>query len=781
MVKAPNVESPAVKEAIGQLKWRALYRGVMYEPIDVDVNEAKTVANISIPVEGNGTDSTSNKALAALRDEIVPVTVGSVPDAVVGVTGETAQSKDFNDQMKTVAPLVFGFVLLFAFVLMLLSFRSLVIAAKTIVLNLLSVGAAYGILVLVFQHGWGKQLLGFEFTGGIDPFLPILLFVILFGLSMDYHVFVLSRVREGYESGMTTDEAVAHGIKSTAGVVTSAAIVMVGVFAIFATLQMMIFKQFGVGLASAILIDATMIRAILLPATMKLLGDWNWYLPKWLEWLPRLEHEEGAGSTGRAGGRGLASVVDRRSSVGRLAQGRCDTGRSGPAHRGRAGPARPRGRLPPRRRRQLPAAEPGHLGRRPPRQRPRPTRAPRPGRRRLPATARGRARDDRAPGRLLRRPRRNGGRPLHEGGRCVRRRLHRAAVDPGRVCCSSASAPSRCGGRGEPTTDSGGGTCAGSCSSPARSSPQWPCSFRSRSPTSSRTRPARTVPTADLGAPYENVEFTTTDGLRLKGWYIPSRNGAAVISFPGRASSQKRAKLLARHGYGVLLFDRRGEGESEGDPNAFGWQGERDIHAAVAFLQRQPDVDPERIGGIGLSVGGEMMIEAAAESSDLKAIVSEGASSRSVRDEIANGSGWQELIGNSVATAATAVFTNNLPPSTLKSLVPKISGAVVLRLRRARPAGRAARQPGVLRSRARTQGDLGGAGLGAHRRHRGTAGGVRAPRHGVLRPLASASALGLLTFVAALAVAAPTGVSSSQTPPSIRSRRAFCGCFCGCA
>ena len=123
-----------------------------------------------------------------------------------------------------------------------------------------------------------------------------------------------------------------------------------------------------------------------------------------------------------------------------------------------------------------------------------------------------------------------------------------------------------------------------------------------------------TVPTEDLGAPYKNVEFTTADGLRLKGWYIRSRNRAAVISFPGRASSQKRAKLLARHGYGVLLFDRRGEGESEGDPNTFGWEGERDIHAAVAFLQRQPDVDPGKIGGIGLSVGGEMMIEAAAES-----------------------------------------------------------------------------------------------------------------------------------------------------------------------
>jgi uncharacterized protein len=183
------------------------------------------------------------------------------------------------------------------------------------------------------------------------------------------------------------------------------------------------------------------------------------------------------------------------------------------------------------------------------------------------------------------------------------------------------------------------------------------------------------VPTADLGAPYEDVEFTTTDGLLLKGWYIRSRNGAAVISFPGRASSQKRAKLLARHGYGVLLFDRRGEGESEGDPNAFGWQGERDIHAAIAFLQRQADVDPERIGGIGLSVGGEMMIEAAAESTALKAIVSEGASGRSVRDDIANGSDWQEVLATGVVAAATAVFTNNLPPRTLKSLVPQISGA----------------------------------------------------------------------------------------------------------
>jgi hypothetical protein len=182
------------------------------------------------------------------------------------------------------------------------------------------------------------------------------------------------------------------------------------------------------------------------------------------------------------------------------------------------------------------------------------------------------------------------------------------------------------------------------------------------------------VPKADLGAPYEEVEFTTSDGLRLRGWYIESQNGAAVISFPGRAASQKRAKMLARDGYGVLLFDRRGEGESEGDPNLFGWQGERDVHAAVAFLQRRPDVDPERIGGIGLSVGGEIMIEAAAESSELKAIVSEGGSGRSVRGELANPGGkWQELVGTGVATVATALFSNDVPPADLQSLVPQIA------------------------------------------------------------------------------------------------------------
>jgi uncharacterized membrane protein YdfJ with MMPL/SSD domain len=294
VVKAADITAPAVQEALGQLEWRALSTGQMHEPITTDVNAAKTVANVAIPIDGAGTDAASEAALATLRDDLIPTTVGALPNAEVGVTGTTAQSKDFNDRMRSVAPFVFGFVLLLAFVLMLVAFRSIVIAAKAIVLNLLSIAAVYGVMVLVFQHGVGKGILGFESTAGIDSFLPIFLFVILFGLSMDYHVFILSRVREAHDRGLSTDDAVSHGIKTTAGVVTSAAIVMVCVFSVFATLSMLIFKQFGVGLAAAILIDATIVRAVLLPATMKLLGDWNWYLPRWLEWLPHLEAESSA-------------------------------------------------------------------------------------------------------------------------------------------------------------------------------------------------------------------------------------------------------------------------------------------------------------------------------------------------------------------------------------------------------------------------------------------------------------------------------------------------------
>ena len=194
---------------------------------------------------------------------------------------------------------MFGFVLVFAFVLLLVSFRSIVIAVKAIVLNLLSVGAAYGVLVAVFQWGWGESLLDFQSNGGIASWLPIFMFVILFGLSMDYHVFILSRVREAYDRGMKTEDAVAHGITTTAGVVSSAALVMVGVFAVFALMPILDMKEMGIGLAAAVLIDATIVRAVLLPATMKLLGDANWYLPRWLEWLPRLEHEAHAPASRR--------------------------------------------------------------------------------------------------------------------------------------------------------------------------------------------------------------------------------------------------------------------------------------------------------------------------------------------------------------------------------------------------------------------------------------------------------------------------------------------------
>jgi RND superfamily putative drug exporter len=293
VVKADDVTSPRIEEAIGQLKWRALVYAGMREPITTDINDRHTIAVVSIPVPDKAADDKAKAALTSLRDEVLPTSVGLLGDDVeYGVTGWTAQSVDFSHLMRSKAPLVFGFVLTFAFILLLLTFRSIVIPIKAIVLNLLSVAAAYGVLVLIFQGGVGKDILGFTYEDGVVSFLPIFLFVILFGLSMDYHVFILSRVRESYDSGMKTEDAVAHGIKVTAGVVTSAAIVMVFVFSIFGTLSILFLKEFGVGLAAAILIDATIVRAVLLPATMKLLGDWNWYLPSWLEWLPKIGYEE---------------------------------------------------------------------------------------------------------------------------------------------------------------------------------------------------------------------------------------------------------------------------------------------------------------------------------------------------------------------------------------------------------------------------------------------------------------------------------------------------------
>ena len=290
-VSADDVTSPEVAAAIADLRNQAASSADFEQPITTEISSDRTVAQVSIPLAGDGSDSQSTAALAALRDDLIPATVGGVPGVTADVTGYTADSEDFTDTLKSHAPLVFGFVLLAAFILLLFTFRSIVIPFKAIVLNLLSVGAAYGILVWIFQEGHLESLLGFESSGAIVSWMPIFLFVVLFGLSMDYHVFILTRIREAFDRGMPSDEAVAHGIKTTAGVVTSAAVVMISVFAIFATLSLLIFKQLGVGLAMAVLIDATIIRGVLLPATMKLLGDWNWYLPGWLEWLPRVTHQ----------------------------------------------------------------------------------------------------------------------------------------------------------------------------------------------------------------------------------------------------------------------------------------------------------------------------------------------------------------------------------------------------------------------------------------------------------------------------------------------------------
>jgi uncharacterized membrane protein YdfJ with MMPL/SSD domain len=293
-VSAPDVTAPQVTTGIEALKRAALATGQMHEPISVDVSASRHAARVLIPLSGNGTDAASNRALAALRRSVIPATIGRVPSAEAHVTGATAISRDFNDSMKSHAPIVFAWVLGLAFLLLLVTFRSIVIPIKAIVLNMLSVGAAYGVLVLVFQDGRLQSLLNFQSFGGVTSWLPLFLFVVLFGLSMDYHILILSRVREAYDAGMGTKQAVDHGIRATASVVTSAAIVMVGVFAIFATLGWIDFKMMGVGLAVAVFLDATIVRAVLLPASMALLGDWNWYLPRWLEWLPRISHEPSA-------------------------------------------------------------------------------------------------------------------------------------------------------------------------------------------------------------------------------------------------------------------------------------------------------------------------------------------------------------------------------------------------------------------------------------------------------------------------------------------------------
>ena len=286
VVTAPDVTTPAVQEALRALSQRAATSGEMSAALNTRTNTAGTVAEMSIPLNGNGSDAASNHALTTLRGTLIPATIGKVPGVRTFVTGETAGSRDFGQQLASKAPLVFMFVLGLAFVVLLLAFRSLTVALTAIVLNLLSIGASYGVMVLVFQHHWFDGILGYTSTGTIATWIPLFMFAILFGLSMDYHVFILSRVVENRRRGMSTKDAVERGIASTAGVITSAAVIMVAVFSIFGTLSQVSMKQVGVGLASAVLLDATVVRAVLLPAVMAMLGERNWYLPRWLAWVP---------------------------------------------------------------------------------------------------------------------------------------------------------------------------------------------------------------------------------------------------------------------------------------------------------------------------------------------------------------------------------------------------------------------------------------------------------------------------------------------------------------
>ncbi|MFH8800525.1 MMPL family transporter [Streptomyces sp. NPDC017936] len=296
VVRAADIDSAAMKRAITDFQAKAVASGQTGKSIDVTVHAKENIAELSVPLAGNGSDDTSKKALTTLRETLVPDTFGKVDGTTALVRGDLAFSVDYNDQLKKSILPVFAFVLGVTFLLMLFSFRSPVIALTSIVLNLLSVGAAYGVMTAVFQHGWGASLVGTEGIGAVESWMPLFVFVVLFGLSMDYHVFVVSRIREAYDRGATTRDAIAHGIRSTAGVVTSAGLIMVAVFAVFGTLDMQDFKQLGVGLAVAVLLDATVVRAVLLPSVMLMLGKANWAAPAFL----RKSRPDGAGAPGPA-------------------------------------------------------------------------------------------------------------------------------------------------------------------------------------------------------------------------------------------------------------------------------------------------------------------------------------------------------------------------------------------------------------------------------------------------------------------------------------------------
>jgi len=303
VIKARDIQAPQARRAIASFETAALHAGALHQPVQLTIHRAANVAEISAPLPGTGSNAASVAALTELRQRLIPQTLGRVPGTQALTDGQLAASLDYNAALRSAAIRAFAFVMAAAFVLMLAALGSVVIAATCVLLDLLSVGAAYGVMTAIFQHGWGAALVGTHAVGAIESWIPLFLFVVLFGLSMDYHVFVVSRIREARNRGMTTAQAVSYGIRSTAGVVTSAAVIMVAVFAVFGTLSMQDFKQLGVGLAVAILLDATLIRVVLLPSVMALLGNRNWYLPRWLAWMPGISHR----STGLSAPVGLPS------------------------------------------------------------------------------------------------------------------------------------------------------------------------------------------------------------------------------------------------------------------------------------------------------------------------------------------------------------------------------------------------------------------------------------------------------------------------------------------
>ncbi len=292
VVAADDVAVPAVQAGIDELR-SALAGDARFGDVTTETSEGNDLALLSVTVQGDPESDAAHDAIAQLRDDYIPAAFAGV-DAEVLVTGDTAGTEDYFALINQYTPIVFAFVLGMSFLVLLVVFRSIVVPVKAMIMNLLSVGAAYGLLVLVFQHGVGNELLGFRAVDRIEAWVPLFLFAVLFGLSMDYHVFLLSRIRERFDETGDNRDAIAFGVRSTASIITGAALIMVAVFAGFAMGEMSAFQQMGFGLGAAVVIDATIVRSVLVPASMVLLGDRNWYLPSWLRWLPEIQVESKA-------------------------------------------------------------------------------------------------------------------------------------------------------------------------------------------------------------------------------------------------------------------------------------------------------------------------------------------------------------------------------------------------------------------------------------------------------------------------------------------------------